>query len=247
VQEAESFGDGCATRFDLPPDFASYLKKIGSRQRGNYNRAMKQWAEDCEIRTEIVGTANNISEVFERFAVFHEEQWQQVGNLGHFGDWPNSMAFNRELVECLAEKDKVRFYQIIADGVVVTSQYCFKNNGVIYWRLPARSSNPAWEKHSLGKLGLVNMIEGSIAEQCRTIEGGRGHYEYKVQLGAVEWPLRTIQVFRRGPTVWIRVAVFRAISRFFNLVYYKIFFIRLAPRFSWLKRPLWSSWIRTNW
>lgn len=247
VQEAESIGSGCATRIELPPDFASYLKKIGSRQRGNYSRAMKQWADGCQIKTDIVRVANEVRDEFEHFAILHEVQWRQEGKLGHFGDWPRSMAFNRDLVECLSEQNKVHFYRILADGSVVTSQYCFVHNGVIYWRLPARVNKPEWEKLSLGKLGLVKLVESSIAEGFGAIEGGRGQYDYKVQLGAREWPLRTLQIMRPGGTVWLRVKLFRTFARWLNLAYYKIFFIRLAPRFSWLRRSLWSTWIRSTW
>ncbi len=247
VQEAKSLGSGCATRFELPPDFASYLKAIGSRQRGNYSRAMKQWANGCQIRPDIVSATNDVRDEFEHFAVLHEAQWQQEGKLGHFGDWPRAMAFNRDLVVCLSEQNKVRFHRILADGAVVTSQYCFVHNGAIYWRLPARVNNPEWEKLSLGKLGLVKMVEGSIAEGIGVIEGGRGHYDYKVQLGGSEWPLRTVQIMRQGATVWLRVRLFCTCSRLLNWIYYKVFFRRLAPRFSWLRRSLWSTWIRSTW
>ena len=247
VQEAESLGSGCATRFELPPDFASYLKEIGSRQRGNYSRAMKQWADGCQIKVDIVRTAKEVRDEFEHFVVLHEGQWRQEGKLGHFGDWPRAMAFNRDLVEYLSEQNKVRFHRILADGMVATSQYCLVHNGVIYWRLPARVNNLEWEKLGLGKVGLVKMVEGSIAEGIGIIDGGRGHYDYKVQLGAREWPLRTVQIMRPGATVWLRVKLFRTFARWLNLAYYKIFFIRLAPRFSWLRHSLWSTWIRSTW
>jgi CelD/BcsL family acetyltransferase involved in cellulose biosynthesis len=247
IQETESIGSGCATRFELPSDFSSYLNGIGSRQRGNYKRAMKQWAERSHIKADIVRAANEIRDEFGRFAVLHEEQWKQAGKLGHFGDWPAAMEFNRDLVECFSVQDKVRFYRIQADDTVATSQYCFVHNRTNYWRLPARAGIHDGERLGLGRLGLVKMIEDSIADGISIIEGGRGHYDYKVQLGATEWPLRTVQIMRSGTTVWLRVKLFRMFARLLNLAYYKVFFLRITPRFRWLNRPLWATWIRSTW
>ena len=96
-------------------------------------------------------------------------------------------------------------------------------------------------------MGLVRMIEASLSEGLSAVEGGRGHYDYKVQLGAVEWPLRTIQLTRRGIWVAFRVRLFRVCSRLLNLVYYRLLFIRLAPKFPWLRHSLWPVWIRSTW
>jgi CelD/BcsL family acetyltransferase involved in cellulose biosynthesis len=247
VQEAQSIGTGCATRFELPVDFDSYLKDIGSRQRGNYTRAMKQWANLCQIKSDVISSADEVCKEFSEFAVLHESQWVQEGKLGHFGDWPKGLAFNRDLVECLSKQSKVRFYRILADGKVACSQYCFIHGNTNYWRLPARATDPGWEKLSLGKLGLVKMFEDSITEGITAVEGGRGHYDYKIQLGATEWPLRTVQIMRRGTSVRLRVRLFRALANLLNLVYYRVFYIRVAPRFPWIRTALWPVWIRSTW
>lgn len=247
VQETLVSGNGISTRFELPGCFPDYLQKIGSRQRGNYGRAMKQFANTCRIETDVVSVSSEVRPEFERFAALHGKQWRHEGKLGHFGDWPRAMAFNRDLVESLSLQDKVRFYRILADGKVAISQYCFVHGGVNYWRLPARATNPEWEKLSLGKMGLVKMVEDAITEQISAIEGGRGHYDYKVQLGGREWPLRTIQIMRRGQAVRARVMLFRALAKWLNLAYYRVFFARLAPHVRLLRRSLWSIWIRSTW
>ena len=247
VGSAESQGNFCATSFDLSGNFDQYLNEIGSRQRGNYRRSLKQFSKNYQIRTDSILEHDSLLREFDQFQSLHEAQWTVEGKLGHFGDWPKASAFNRDLVACFGKKGMVRFFRILAGDQVVSSQFCFFFNSTNYWRLPARVCKPEWEKLSLGKMGLIQMIEASIAEKITVIEGGRGHYDYKVQLGGREEPLRTIMFIRRGVWVSLRVLLFRTSASLLHTVYYKIFFVRLASIFPILKRPLWPVWIRSTW
>jgi CelD/BcsL family acetyltransferase involved in cellulose biosynthesis len=247
VANVERLGTSISTRFEMPEDFAAYLELIGSRQRGNHSRSEKQFAKNHQVVADTVSDPDEVLREFDSFRAIHEEQWAAEGKLGHFGDWPKAADFNRDLVDCLGRLGMVRFFRILADGEVACSQFCFRFRETNYWRLPGRACRPGWEKLSLGKMGLIRMIEASIAEGLSVVEGGRGHYDYKVQLGGVEWPLRTIEITRRGFGVRFRVRSFLACARMLNLLYYKVFFLRLAPKFPLLRRSLWSVWIRSTW
>jgi hypothetical protein len=96
----------------------------------------------------------------------------------------------------------------------------------------------------MGKMGMAKMIEASISEGCRSIEAGRGSYQYKLQMGAHECPLRTVQYVRRGPGVESRVRFFKSVAFLLDMAYYKVVFSRLAPHFPLLRRQLWPLWIR---
>jgi hypothetical protein len=141
----------------------------------------------------------------------------------------------------------VRFYRILADQQVVSSQFTYVFGHTAYWRLPARVITPEWDRLGLGSMGLVKKIEASICEGLLTVEAGRGHYAYKLEFGGREWPLRTVQFVRRGPGVSARVRFFRAFASMLDLVYYKALFARLAPRMPALQHPLWPVWIRSTW
>ena len=247
VASAESLGNSISTRFDLPENFEEYQGLIGSRQRGNYSRSLKQFAKNHEVVTDAVAEPAEVLREFDEFTMIHESQWSAEGKLGHFGDWPKAVEFNRDLVESLGKLGLVRFFRILANGQVASSQFCIVFGGTNYWRLPGRECRPEWEKLSLGKMGLIQMIEASMAEGVTAVEGGRGHYEYKLQLGGVEWPLHTVQFTRRGPGVFLRVKIFRALAALVNVVYYKVLFVRLAPKCPVLRRSLWPVWIRSTW
>jgi hypothetical protein len=96
-------------------------------------------------------------------------------------------------------------------------------------------------------MGLAKMIEATLGEGQNTIEGGRGHYAYKLQMGGVELPLRTVQIMRYGVGVAARARVFRALAALLNLAYYKVIFMRVAPRIPAVRHPLWPFWIRSTW
>ena len=61
---------------------------------------------------------------FDRFVRLHEAQWTDVGKLGHFGDWPESTAFNRDLVNRLAKRDLVRIHELTGNGEIRANKSC---------------------------------------------------------------------------------------------------------------------------
>ena len=52
---------------------------------------------------------------FDRFLELHAAHWAEQGKLGHFGDWPDSEAFNRDLIARMATTGRARFYEIAGD------------------------------------------------------------------------------------------------------------------------------------
>ena len=183
VKRAESLGHSTAIRFDLPKDFAAYQDVIGSRQRGNYSRSVKHFSKNHQVVADEVSDAGAVLGELEFFQSLHESQWAAEGKLGHFGDWPMCAEFNRSLVECFGKLGMVRFFRIQADGRTVSSQFCFMFGGTNYWRLPGRECRTEWENLSLGKMGLIKMIETSLAQGVRAVEGGRGHYRLQAAVG----------------------------------------------------------------
>ena len=196
---------------------------------------------------DVVSSPAAVATEFEIFCEQHDRQWQAENKLGHFGDWPRAREFNRALVHTLGGQGGVRFYRILADDKVVSSQFSFVFGRTNYWRLPARIRDPQWERFSLGALGLVKMVDASIAGGLTSIEAGRGHYAYKLHHGGKEWPMRTVQVTRNGAAAATRIRLFKAAARLLHLAYYKVLFLRLAPRCRPLRRPLWPVWIRSSW
>ncbi|MDB6169021.1 MAG: hypothetical protein JWM88_1885 [Verrucomicrobia bacterium] len=247
VGDVRARGDSCNTYFALPDSFETYLKQLDKKQRSNFKRMMDQSSKAHRITFDVISDEERATPAFEEFCRQHETQWRTDGKLGHFGDWPHAVEFNRELIHALAGRGCVRFYRILADDAVISAQYCFVFGKTVYWRLPSRVRSAEWDRLSLGTMGLVKMVDALISEGVTVIEGGRGHYAYKVHHGASEFPLRTLQFVRRGTASAVKVRLFTLCARILDFVYYRIVFMRIAPRVRSLQRPLWPFWIRANW
>jgi CelD/BcsL family acetyltransferase involved in cellulose biosynthesis len=235
---------GTHTLFRLPATFDEYLANLEKRQRGNYRRDVNQLSKRFDFADRVV-RGSEAQAHFDAFVTMHQGQWQADGRLGHFGDWPKSESFNREVVAALAPADGVRFHELIADGATLSMQYSLVFGGVCCWRLPAREAGPEFDKFGLGRVGLVKMIEALIGEGVRTIEAGPGHYDYKVKHGGEEFPLRRIVVATPG---WgaLKASLLLRWADLVNLVYYRAWFLKASRRLGPLRRPLWRGWIRTR-
>ena len=247
IGRTEAIENSCNTYWHLPGTFDDYQKSLGKQHRENTKRKLSQFTKAHRAAFDVVSDPEKVVEEFERFLVLHTAQWKAEGKLGHFGDWPHAEDFNRDVVRILGAQGMVRFDRILADDQVVSSQFSFVFGGTTYWRLPARVCGDEWGRFSFGWTGLAKLFEAAIGEGRPTVEGGRGHYGYKLQLGGREWPLRTVQFVRRGFGVSARVRCFRKLASLLNLAYYRVLFARLAPRVPALQGPLWRIWIRSTW
>jgi CelD/BcsL family acetyltransferase involved in cellulose biosynthesis len=235
---------GPHSSFDLPDTFDKYLGSLPKRQRQNFKRDVSLLSRNFEVGHQVKSDQHVTGAEFDAFAKMHEEQWRRDGKLGHFGDWPDSLEFNRELCKCMAALGRLRIYSLLANGKTVSCQYGFVFGKKLAWRLPARAPEPDWDRYGLGRLGLVRMLESAIGEGVRHIEAGLGHYDYKVQLGAREFDARSILVVSRRLRSRIRAKIFVAIAWGLHLSYYRMWFLRLSVRLGLKRRPLWKTWIR---
>lgn len=234
------------TVFHLPSDFDEYLSGLSKRERQHYRRDERHLVEHGPIRARQVRAPDEIDSAFDRFVALHAEQWRQVGKLGHFQDWPRSLEFTRDLLGTLSPCGRAEIDEICVGGATVAMELCFRFGDTVHRRLPARKTNPEWEERGLGRVALVRHIEALIAEGITRIEAGSGHYPYKLRLGGVEHPLQSLLLAQNRWWPRLKARILSAYADIVNLVYYRIWFCRLAPHLPLPRRPLWKSWIRTR-
>ena len=236
---------GPHVRFKLPDTFDKYLGTLPKQVRGNFRRDFRRLSERYQVHHHVQRDLHQ-GEFFPKFACLHETQWRAHGLRGHFADWPDSYEFNRELVEQLATTGRVRFHQLEANDETLAMQYSFVLGDRCYWRLPARSPDPALEGLGLGRLGLVMMLGALMDEGVRTVEAGPAHYDYKSRHGGIELPLRRVVVSGRSLVARCKVRALLGCADLIHLVYYRMWYLRLAPRLGMSRYPLWRGWIRTR-
>jgi CelD/BcsL family acetyltransferase involved in cellulose biosynthesis len=235
---------GPHTIIALPGSFEEYLGTLSKKPRADVLRKARQLSERYGVQHRVVA-GEDVGTHYDGFVALHEEQWRAAGRLGHFGDWPDSLAFNRELVARLARKGHVRFYQLCGDGQAISMQFGFVLGDRYYWRLPARRTDPTDDRLALGRVAYVKMLEALIDEGCRMVEAGPGHYDYKLRYGGTEYPLRRQVIARHTWSSRIRIAILMMWSDAVHLVYYRLWFLKLLPRLG-IGRPLSQIWIRSR-
>jgi CelD/BcsL family acetyltransferase involved in cellulose biosynthesis len=236
---------GPHTVFALPGSFDEYLSGLGQMPRRDHRRSVRQLAKAFDVSYRTVSGDEAVAYV-ERFMALHTAQWEAEGRLGHFGDWPASADFTRELVRRMAATGRARFYEIAGDGRVLAIEHCFVLGERCFWRLPARDPDPALRKMGLGRTSAAELFRVLIEDGRTTVEAGPGHYDYKVRLGGEERPLRRVVISRGTASSRRRGALLLGWADLLHLVYYRGWFLKLAPRLGLRRRPLWRVWIRTR-
>jgi CelD/BcsL family acetyltransferase involved in cellulose biosynthesis len=237
---------GVRTVFYLPGSFEAYVAGLEKSARQNYRRQFKLLKKAFDVKEIVVSEPAAAKAEFHAFRAFHTKQWEAAGSPGHFGDWPHSDAFNRDLVAQLAPLGRFRMLHLYAGDSAVASQYAFTFGPNCYWRLPARSTEKEMGRFGLGVLGLMHLLEQMSFEGISRIDAGRGHYDYKVQYGGLESDYSSVLLRSNRPGSSFRVRLFVALSDLIHLVYYRIWRLRLAPRLPLPRRPLWQTWIRSR-
>jgi CelD/BcsL family acetyltransferase involved in cellulose biosynthesis len=237
---------GVHSAFHPAPSFDEFIEGLDKSQKQNYRRDMNRLVRTFRIESDVIVEEGLALKEFEAFQVMHTAQWVAQGKLGHFRDWPGSLDFNRELVREHAALGRFRLYRLLADGNVVSSQYGFCLGDRLCARLPARPAGREWDRFGLGRVGLIKMIESAITEGVRHIEAGCGHYDYKVLLGAKEYPLGSMLISSNRMGSRLRCRGLALASQGLHLLYYRIWFGRIAPKLPLSRRALWKSWIRSR-
>lgn len=240
-------GAGVYTWFPLPETHEAYLSSLAKNEQRNRKKyELRLLRKEYEVAVQVLGHGSEpLAAAFEEFVRLHTEQWRAERLLGHFGAWPRGLEYNRALVQAQARHQRVRLLRILASGHTVCAQYAFAWRDRWFWELPARAVGPAWDRLSLGPTGIVVMIEQAIHEGRRRIEGGLGHYPYKLRLGAVERPVWTCRFLLCSPRQRVRWWVASAMRFALQWGYHKIWYRRIQPRLpECCKRPQWRVWLQ---
>jgi len=233
--------------FDLPETFDEFLMRLSKKRRAQFRRDVRALDGQFSMQSRI---AFPDAGEFQEFVDFHNLQWQSVGKGGHFCDWPGSVKFYQEISDTIEPKGKIQFHELTGSSGPLSTQFALVSGATCHWRLPARSIDPKAEKLSIGKVGLLLMIKQLIKNGVQRIEAGMGEYDYKISYGGTNIGLSRVVVCPDTAVGRFRLSLLLKWSSFLDLVHYRIWFKKLAPRVrkltGWRPHALWKSWIRTR-
>lgn len=237
---------GVQTFFHLPDSFDAYVASVERSARQNYRRRLNLLKKSFEFRQSVISSPMCALAEFDEFRAFHAKQWESEGKPGHFGDWPRSPAFHRELVEEFAKQGRLRMLHLYAGNAPIATQYALIFGSSCYWRLPARSTETAMSRFGLGVLGMMQLLEQMAREGIRRIEAGPGHYDYKVEYGGCEKEYLSVLVGSTRRSSRIRLRLFSCLSDLIHFGYYRVWRRRIAPHLPFRCGTLWRTWIRSR-
>lgn len=233
----------------LPATVEDYWAGLSRRRPREHRRSLRKMEEHWRL-THRTSTPETVAADFERFAALHGTQWASTGRGGHYRDWPGSFAYYRDLLVCLAPLGRGLIEEHLGNGAVLSSRLTFRLGDTAYWRLTARCLDRDAGRTGAARVGMVERIERSIGAGARTIELGAGDYDYKVTFGGELIPLHQVVLYPRRRGGHLRARVLLAWADLVNVLYYRLWFMKLAPRvrqkLGLKPRPLWRHWIRTR-
>jgi CelD/BcsL family acetyltransferase involved in cellulose biosynthesis len=231
--------------WELPSTFEEYLRELSKKERSNIKIARKKLA-DAELIGDLASTPDELQRWFPLFMDQHQKQWKAEGKLGHFADWPGAETFHRELAETMAERHRLWLLRLDAANHPIGFQYNYRFGRRVHWLLGSRDIDPKWDAFSSGRTLHAETIERAIATGVSEIDGLRGMYEYKLRLGGKVTALQSITLIRRSGLSRLKVRAARMFARSIDLLYYRIWFSRIAPKLPLPRRGLWKLWIRSR-
>lgn len=238
---------GTHTVFELPETFTAYLAALSKKRRGQFRRDLKSLRETHGMTPRF---EHPDKRVFAEFVTFHDRQWRETGKGGHFTDWRGSAAFYGDLSNRMRPLRTVWLDRQEGTAGPLAAQFSLVSGQTCHWRLPARTTEAELDRLSVGKVGLILMIERLIAAGVRRIEAGVGAYDYKLVYGGEAVPLHRLIITRTTPSARLRLALLLGWARLLHLGYYRLWFQRIVPRMRKLvplsHRALWTSWIRSR-
>ncbi|WP_171239014.1 GNAT family N-acetyltransferase [Ruegeria sp. HKCCA5763] len=233
------------TLMDLPNSFDGFMKALSKSRRREVRRNIKRLTETAPLKN-ISSTPETVGPMMDRFIALHTRQWQAAGKGGHFSDWSVAAAFYRGLLHRLAPKGQAMIDEQWQGDTLLSSQLRYTLGDKAYWWLNARETAPEFAKIGLGRVGLVERVEGLIRDGIKLVEAGAGEYEYKLSYGGELVPIHTIVLAPDHPMARLRARVLLWWADALHLFYYRAWFLKFRPRLGLRPGRLWTSWIRTR-
>lgn len=225
---------------DLPAKFDDYLAALPKKKRGELRREERDFLARPAARCRIVDDPRDIVAAFEEFVDLHQAYWRADHRLGHFGDWPRSLEFHREILRNQSAFGRAILILIEDAGKLMAAEHCYLFGSRLHWFLSAR------RRDFPGRVGFCAMVREAISRGATQLDGMRGYYEYKKWLGARVVHQKSIVLIADRARSRRRFARFQKVSGALNLLYYRLWFSRLAPKLPLPRRPLRQTWIRTQ-
>ena len=237
------------TCFKLTNTWDEYLAALNRKERSkikrHYRLASKAAGNGTASVVSNCATTEDFQKMFSDFVQMHQKHWQKLGKLGHFGDWHSALEFHRELAQTHLRQDRLRLIRITLGNLCLGYKYGYVFGDTYFDFLDARSDRKELVNVSLGRIIYSEMIKEAIWANTKWLDSMRGKYQHKLEMGGELFPTKNLYVIPKKTATVVRVRLFRFLARLLNLLYYRIWYCKVAPKLPLDRKGLWRIWIRT--
>lgn len=238
------------TYFKLSDSLDSYLAGLSHSKRNTIRRHRRRAAAAVGDRdlpvVAISSDQQNVEQFFDEFMVAHQKRWNKAGKAGHFGDWPGSEQFHRDLIAANIKTDRLCLGKIIVGDTTVGYRYGYVFGNRYLDFLSSRSDLGIFAKVSIGRILYSEMIKLGSDKGLEYIDSMPGFYEFKIAMGGQMFTTSNIAIRTQTRSSRVRQFVFGFFATILDAAYYRIWYCRVAPKMSLRRKPLWHLWIRTR-
>ncbi|MBN1341541.1 MAG: GNAT family N-acetyltransferase [Phycisphaerae bacterium] len=210
--------------FDVPEDFERYLATLSLKERRNVRHDERRLRQAGRVTRDEPVDVDSLDRGFADLVAMHQDQWRRAGQLGHFGDWPGVAAFHREIAETLLARRRLLLISVHVDGKLQAVEYGGCLGCRATWLIGGRRSDVT------SRVGFCALLRACMRRGVSEIDALQGFYDYKRRLGARRLGIQSIGVTAPRPASRLRARAFHAATWLADLVYYRIWYWRLAPR-----------------
>jgi CelD/BcsL family acetyltransferase involved in cellulose biosynthesis len=234
------------TYFQVANDWEDQVSGLARNQRTNARRSYREISGSNISVTSVLAPKEYFPQMFYNFVQMHQNHWQQLGLPGHFGAWPASVDFHREVGGIQLGLNRLRLIEVKFDGQIVGYEYIYKFNKTYYWFLNARAEDKMKPRIDYKWIAFREKIENALKDGVKCIDGMRGQYDYKLLMGGKYSPIKNLFIYSKTSPKLIRVILFRLLALFFDVCYSKLWNARIGPRLGVRRKVFWDKWIRIH-
>lgn len=216
---AVTFWDRCQDCPYLPlgTDPGAFWRGRGRSLRGAYARSLRKLQEIGLEYREVRGGAE-LAGALETLFDLHGRRWAREGRTGNLHDEP-IRSFHRESAPLLAERDRIRIFELRGGGRTIASLYALEFRGRMTYYQSGFDPEPPdprirWGDYSPGLLIVGHCIEEAMARGLDEFDFLRGVEPYKLRWTSAMRSTRTLTLVPPGrPVRQGRVLFGRALAR----------------------------------
>ncbi len=190
----------------------SYAGTLGSSQRYNFNRRLKNLTRTFDMRVEFVRAPEGAESALEVVIDLHRKRWGSTGASEAF-QTPEFTAFHREFVRQAAERGWLRILILRLNDAPAAALYGLRYGSAFYFY--QSGFDPDYARHSVGLVMMGLSIRAAIEEGVTEYDLLHGDEEYKFHWARTARELGRLELYPPGARggVYRRAVAFNRAAR----------------------------------